>query len=608
MKNIYNPTRVESGSAGAILNLETGQGKTFLAAYLISVFKKRTCIILHSTSMIEQWIKVIVACYPTATIGIYYGKKKTIGDIQILIIDSAISDVFRFGSEKKGTYKEIPALEFYNQYGFMIYDECQEYCNNNDGKVFKYAQAPYMLGLSASPDENANKWDRIAWWEIGPVLRADLIPGYQASDCSFTGVVHRLMYYGSPEYTRVIKNEKTDMTSSAETINMICNDEIRNKLVIMCILDAMKLQLYTYVFADRREYLEELRVELKEALEQKRDKGNADGKEKEKKGDREQNINTDYCIVTSDEEFIRLVGGSKANDLETAEIKSKIIFTTYQYGATGRSIIKMNALILATPRKSKIKQTIGRILRLGSDTSIKRHIYDIVDMKLKLKNQWNVRNKFYATKGFDIEEQKYTQMFNTWKLINESDKEEDNEDTGDKEENDNEDKGENKEDKIKKDDKIKKEDAKKNDNKNIKVKVIKKKEDTGDKEVKKEDKEVKKEDRKDKGEKIKVIKKKEDIKKKDTKDDKNIKVKVIKKKDTKDDKIIKKEDIKKKDTKDDTGDKEVKKEKKGDKIKVKKEDKIKIKVKVIKKKVKDIPLDYSKLSINIFNKMNEKDE
>ncbi len=69
--------------------------------------------------------------------------------------------------------------------------------------------------------------------------------------------------------------------------------------------------------------------------------------------------------------------------------------TTYQYSGTGVSINKMNAIILATPRKSNMKQIMGRIFRLKSDASITRDIIDIVDNRICLKSQYYTRKKTY---------------------------------------------------------------------------------------------------------------------------------------------------------------------------------------------------------------------
>ena len=70
--------------------------------------------------------------------------------------------------------------------------------------------------------------------------------------------------------------------------------------------------------------------------------------------------------------------------------------TTYPYSSTGVSIDKMDSLILATPRKSKMTQILGRIFRLGGDQSVKRFIVDIVDNKITLKSQYSARKKVYT--------------------------------------------------------------------------------------------------------------------------------------------------------------------------------------------------------------------
>lgn len=373
LENYFTPERAKLGSAGVIVNLEAGQGKSYLAAYLISKIQKKTAIILHTTALIEQWVKVLQnALGETVSIGYYYAKKKKAGDIMLFIIDSAANDEFTIAGET------FNAVEFYNRFGLVILDECHMYSSKTALKALRAAQAPYMLGLSATPDEHVDGYDQAVWWSIGPILDAQALPGYVATSDDFTAEVHRIMYYGPQEYTRVIVNKTTEMTSIAETINMICEDPARNQVIIDCILEGLELGLYMFVFADRRDYLTILQETLKE--------------QRQIEGE----------IVDSDEDFVRVVGGAKAEELENAEINSKVIFTTYQYMGTGKSVVKMNGLVLATPRKTKMKQYINRIFRLGSDTTIKRHIYDICDMKLKLSNQWSTRVQHYKSKNYPI--------------------------------------------------------------------------------------------------------------------------------------------------------------------------------------------------------------
>jgi len=393
IENIYTKQRLRRGSAGCIINLEAGQGKSYLATYFINIFKKKTAIILHSTSLLSQWEKVIKETFENPNIGYYYGKKKTDGDIVLIIIDSACSDNFIYkhfsnadssnvdstnddfeGSSNSGII-ENNFIEYFNQFGFIIYDECHLYANNFSLKALKRAQAPYMMGLSATPDENLYGFDKIVWWELGEVINTKNLEGYKADTEEFNGIVHRIKYYGTEENTKVITESGANVIS---TIGKICEDELRKELIIKYIIEGLNLGLNLYVFADRREYL----LEIQQLLEKKEILSN---------------------VLDTDKAFKRIVGGSTDDELAIAEKFSRVILTTYQYMGTGKSIVKMNGVILATPRKSKMKQYIGRIFRLGSDMNVTRHIWDICDENTMLSRQYYTRKKYYDEKGFSIE-------------------------------------------------------------------------------------------------------------------------------------------------------------------------------------------------------------
>lgn len=392
MSTIYTPERVANGSAGLILNMEAGQGKSFLATHLIYKIQKKAAIILHSTSLIKQWESVLYTSFgDDVSVGYYYAQKHKLGDIMIMIIDSATHSEFKFKVNKIAF--TMTSIEFYNQFGIIIYDECQKYTNKFSLKALKIAHAPYMLGLSATPDENSKGFDPLVWWELGPILVAANLPGYESKTEKFNAHVHRVMYYGPPSHTKVLVtsiNAELDIANSAATINMICEDTVRNNVILDCLQKGLDLGLYMYVFSDRREHLETLRQML---LDTKR---------------------IESEILTNDEDYVRIVGGAKEEDLARAEQKSKVIFTTYPYMGTGKSIVKMNGLILATPRRTQMKQFIGRICRLGSDMSIERHIWDICDMRLKCSGQWATRKKYYASKEYTISSDKI--KYQDWEI------------------------------------------------------------------------------------------------------------------------------------------------------------------------------------------------
>jgi hypothetical protein len=378
LTHVYNAPRLLAGSAGCILNLEAGQGKSYVAAFLIGAFKQKTAIIMHSVSLLEQWARVIRGVFgDSVSLGYYYGSRKVDGDVILMIIDSACNMTFE---TKDGP---VSSLVFYRQFGFIIYDECHLYATKSTLAGLKRGQAARMLGLSATPDENSNGFDCLVWWELGPVVNAAAIPGYSGASESYNANVNRIMYYGPPSHTQLIVNDYTGQLGHAETVNMLSDDLYRKMLIINCIMEGLAKSLYIFVFADRREYLNELRELLGKKLASVRS-----------------TIETAACYT--DRDFVRIVGGADLDALDNAEIHSRVIFTTYQYMGTGKSIKKMTGLVLAHSRRNKMRQYINRIFRLGSDPTITREIWDICDMKTRIASQWRVRKLYYESKKYKI--------------------------------------------------------------------------------------------------------------------------------------------------------------------------------------------------------------
>lgn len=435
---VYADARVHVGAGGCILKLEAGFGKSFIAAKMIHLLGKKTAIVVHSISMIDQWRGVIAACYgDSLTVGYYYGAKKMDGDVVVLVINSAANEEFEVDAgleappakltksgkvsrkKTKRPTKIIPASEFWAQFGFIIWDEIHLYANETGGRALTRASATFMLGLSATPDENISGFDPAVWWGCGPIVDAMQLPGVEIEAVQFSAVVHKVRYRGSPKYTRKILNSVNGMVDTASTVNMICEDERRNRLVVKCVRECMKRQLYTFVFADRREYLSTLRDMLVAGLEAGQGVGGQGGQVVAGQGAGQGTADLGGAqvadlgvpdmpavpaieIVTTKQEFVRLVGGAKAADMQAAEAQSRVIFTTYAFFGVGRSIPKMTGCVLATSRKNKMRQYIGRILRRGSDLTTVRHIYDIVDFNLTMRNQWSTRRTYYVEKGFGV--------------------------------------------------------------------------------------------------------------------------------------------------------------------------------------------------------------
>lgn len=385
IESYFNSSKLEQGKAGLVLNLEAGQGKSFLAMGLISKLKCRTLIVTHNSTILFQWVTELEKLFPNNKIGLYYGKKKVYGDIIVGIINSLTMDNIKFKNKKF-----VTPQDFYDTIDFCIFDECHEYCSPSRSKIYNICQSPYMLGLSATPEYRENDIDNITKWNIGPILNASELDGYTVENIPFTGKVHMVKYLGPPEYTKQLVNEKLAITSVPLMIDQLSKDPYRLNLIVQQIIKHINKKLNIFVFADRRSYLEK----IKEKLDEVKEKLN------------EIQIKTKWMTTIKEYKAMTVMGGCTSEDVDKASIQANIIFTTYQFMGTGKSIPKMDCIILCTPRKSKSKQTIGRIFRMGGDYSIERQIIDIVDWKTSLKTQWYKRKKYYDEKKYPIEVKK----------------------------------------------------------------------------------------------------------------------------------------------------------------------------------------------------------
>ena len=408
MNNIYNEENRKLGNCGLILNLEAGQGKSYLAAGLIEKLQKKTLIICHNKSILNQWVELLTKAYPNNKIGTYYGEKKIDGDIIVGIINSLLLDDIYFDEVKQGKNvikekKIIKNRDFFDMFGYVILDEIHEYSGGKRKNIYKLIQSKYMLGLSATPDENSYGMDSINTWNCGDILIADKLDGYSTENINFKGDVIKIEYKGNTQYTDLILNEKLGVISCSSMISQLCEDPYRLFLITKTIFELLNNKQYIFVFTDRREYLNKIKLMLEK-----------------------QNISSLFLLNKKDEIYItNLMGGSKASDVEFAKSQSKIILTTYQFMGTGVSIPKMDAIVLATPRKSKSKQYINRIFRLGSNYDITRKIVDVVDVMTPMKSQYYKRKKHYDEKNYPItkiksnwedleKEMKEKELFNTF--------------------------------------------------------------------------------------------------------------------------------------------------------------------------------------------------
>lgn len=351
--------------SGVTIKMIAGSGKTFLAMHLISLIKRRTIVVVPNTYLLQQWRSLLIEFFPNAKIGVYYGKEKKDGDVLIAIVNS-LCKPFVNGVDP--------------EFGLAIFDESHSYCTDKFKCIYKRIQSKRMLGLSATPNEREDKTDIISHLNVGRLVDAESLQGYKPDESSFDSEV-KIIRYSGPQ--RDIISQATGLACVPLMIAELIEDNDRNCLIINEIIRLLGLyeDMNVFVFSERRSHCELLEQMFADAI-------------------------TGESAVT---EKITMYGGCKPESIEFAKITARVIFTTYAYSSTGVSIEKLTGLVLATPRRSKSRQIIGRIFRNKKEyADKKRHIVDIVDVNNCLGNQLYGRMPAYKERNSAIVTTEFT--------------------------------------------------------------------------------------------------------------------------------------------------------------------------------------------------------
>lgn len=318
------------------------------------MFMRRTFIVVPNSILLKQWFNELTKFFSgipadvRPSIGIYCGTKKETADITVGIINSSLKYDF-------------------SSIDLVIFDEVHMYTSPKFHDIFFAAQAPLVLGLTATPSSRLDGFDKIFNWHLGATIECSTIPGWNPADVIFTTKVVKVSYKGPEEYTKCIYSETGEL-SFPLMVNQLVEDPTRNKLIADWALSLYQEGKNVFVFSDRREHLETISKLL--------------------------GVEVEFQV---DGELVSLMGGASEEQIGRARGSGRIIMTTYKYSGTGLSIDKMNALILATPRKSNLTQIVGRIYRLSGDAKIERVIIDIVDVNTPMKNQYRHRKQTYLS-------------------------------------------------------------------------------------------------------------------------------------------------------------------------------------------------------------------
>jgi superfamily II DNA or RNA helicase len=364
-------TREFSRAASACLNLRAGYGKTFVAAGIIALMRARTLYIVPSRELARQTCADLRACFGESVTVEYATNTRELRALaddearNTLICVAVINTIVRAYQRAEG---QIACA-----FSLVIFDEAHTYCSSKRINIFWIAQTRYMLGMSATVGDRRDGFDFALAHHLAPMIDAATdIPGFAYGNTQFQCQVRAIYYHARDEYAQNLRHEATDHVFAHYMYEQFARDGARNALIVQTARELLAEGHNVFIFAEERAHVELIARDI-EAL-----------------------AGAPRCVifyggVSDDERRVALCGDAR------------VIAATYGYSGTGISIVRMTAMILATPRYSGMKQIVGRILRRGSDIAIPRVIVDIVDKKTCLARQFTLRKNAYKFYGATYE-------------------------------------------------------------------------------------------------------------------------------------------------------------------------------------------------------------
>lgn len=317
----------------AVLVAPTGTGKTIIALFMINLRKSRTLILVHRSTLIEQWITSLCKYIPEIRkkdIGVLgSGRKKLKGTIDIAMLQS-IANIEDLEEKTKG-------------YDFLIIDECHRVPTVTFEPVLKAINARYVLGLTATP-QRKDRFESIIFMQCGPIA-------HTVEDVNLLSQ-ERKVFFRSTELPDI-----GTVSSIQKLWEYITESDERNENIQSDILQLLSEERSPLVISDRTEHLDMLSNSLK-------------GK-------------TDTSIFT-------LTGtmGKKDRKEVIAAVREYVLnnkqfclFSTGSLIGEGFDLPELDTMLITMPIsfKGRLTQYVGRLHRQNSPDKKEIVVYDYVD-------------------------------------------------------------------------------------------------------------------------------------------------------------------------------------------------------------------------------------
>lgn len=342
-----------------VLSAATAFGKTVVAASVIARRRTNTLILVHRQQLMDQWCERLKAflTLDSGEIGrIGGGRDKAFGMVDIAMIQSLqrMDDI----------------SGFIRKYGQIIVDECHHIPAFSFEKAVKYADARYVVGLTATPIRKDGHHPIITMQCGAIVHKAGVRETHAASGLQYRVMTKRTAF-------TIVDGRQI---SIQDVYSMLAADEQRNEMIFNDILESLEQKRSPLVLTERRDHLELLYGKLQRFV----------------------------------KNIVLFHGGMGKKQRKTAmdQMRStaadeeRLILATGRYIGEGFDDARLDALFITLPIawKGTLQQYAGRLHRRqeGKTNVI---IYDYLDQKVPvLERMYKKRVKGYKAMGYKMDD------------------------------------------------------------------------------------------------------------------------------------------------------------------------------------------------------------
>jgi len=310
--------------SGAILNINTGGGKTVCGLEIARRMNRKTLVVCPTSVLLDMWIKEAKKFFPQWRVGVLRADKIDIKDKDIVV-----------GTIQSASMKDYET-SVYEAFGMLIADECHLVSAQEFSACLRKFNPQYIVGLTGTL-KRADGLESVFQYSSGPIFSAEEVK-----------VLDPDIYFVNTKFSHVFRAHIPIDRQVNGFLDKAIENPARNQMIINQAIRAVKANRNVLILTKRVDHAKLLYSHLSNKLR-----------------------GSDFSAGLA-------IGETKSADRERA-FKASVLVATVQLLSTGFNEPRLDTLILATPiGGNTLHQAIGRVRRVVEEKK-KPIVLDLVD-------------------------------------------------------------------------------------------------------------------------------------------------------------------------------------------------------------------------------------